>query len=397
MPQRVHALVEPQLLVWARENSGFSVEEAARKASVSAQRLSGWESGENSPTVKQLRKLAHIYNRPLAVFYLPQPPHEFQVPRDFRRLPGEVQEEKSPALLLAMRQAHERREIALELSDRLGEQQKEFSLPASLHGNQEYVEDLASQVRTNLEVSVKAQQDSRDGYGSLRYWRAIIERAGILVFQFRDVEPTEARGFSIAEEPFPVISLNMKDWANGRVFTLLHELCHILLHEGGLCNVEEEPERPSEERRVEVFCNHLAGAILVPREFLLKELTVNQSQTMEWTDYELKKLSRRFGVSREVILRRLLILGKTSKEFYSMKREAFNREYARLAQQKSGFALPPDIALNVAGPFFTEMVLNCYHGDFITLSEVSDCLAVRLKHLEAIESNLHDIHQKTYI
>jgi hypothetical protein len=39
MPRRVEALVEPELLVWARKKTGYSVEDAARKARVPPDKL----------------------------------------------------------------------------------------------------------------------------------------------------------------------------------------------------------------------------------------------------------------------------------------------------------------------------------------------------------------------
>lgn len=54
-----------ELLIWARESGGFTVNEAAKKANVKPEKLSGWESGESRPTINQLRKLASIYKRPL--------------------------------------------------------------------------------------------------------------------------------------------------------------------------------------------------------------------------------------------------------------------------------------------------------------------------------------------
>ena len=52
MAERVEALVEPELLVWARKKSGYEVDVAAGKASVSPASLAAWENGERRPSVK---------------------------------------------------------------------------------------------------------------------------------------------------------------------------------------------------------------------------------------------------------------------------------------------------------------------------------------------------------
>jgi len=54
-------------------------EQAAAKLRIQADRLREWERGAERPSIAQLRKLGELYKRPLAVFFLPEPP------RDLRR------------------------------------------------------------------------------------------------------------------------------------------------------------------------------------------------------------------------------------------------------------------------------------------------------------------------
>ena len=70
MTSRTKALIKPDLLVWARNSAGFTVFEAAQKLAISETKLAGWEAGDDTPSIPQLRKIAALYNRPLAVFYL---------------------------------------------------------------------------------------------------------------------------------------------------------------------------------------------------------------------------------------------------------------------------------------------------------------------------------------
>ena len=132
MTKSVEANVEPALLVWARASAGVEIEQAAKKAGVAPDRVLAWEEGRERPTIVQLRNLATAYKRPLAVFYLPEPPKDFQALRDFRRLPGQVAGSQSPELRFEIRRAHDRREIALELCQELGEEPPTFPLTASI-------------------------------------------------------------------------------------------------------------------------------------------------------------------------------------------------------------------------------------------------------------------------
>ncbi|MCY4196480.1 MAG: helix-turn-helix transcriptional regulator [Rhodobacteraceae bacterium] len=84
--------VNPDILVWARETAGLSVEEAAKTLqlttsarSTAAEKL---ERGEKSPTRNQLNSMAKAYRRPLLVFYMEEPPRTGSRGTDFRRSPG---------------------------------------------------------------------------------------------------------------------------------------------------------------------------------------------------------------------------------------------------------------------------------------------------------------------
>lgn len=73
------ALVKGELLVWARRCVRMGPKAAAQHLRISRERLVAWEKNRAKPTLNQLRKLAQLYRRPLAVFYLPRPP-KFKVP-----------------------------------------------------------------------------------------------------------------------------------------------------------------------------------------------------------------------------------------------------------------------------------------------------------------------------
>src|SRR5687768_16281923 len=115
MPRSTPALVKPTLLVWARDRAGFAIEAVAAKADVGPELLLAWETGKSQPTIPQLRTLGEIYKRPLAVFFLPEPPKDLDAQRDFRRLPGLMPRNETPEFRLALRTAPFRREIARDL------------------------------------------------------------------------------------------------------------------------------------------------------------------------------------------------------------------------------------------------------------------------------------------
>lgn len=380
-------MVKPEVLIWARTSAGLSIEAAAKKAQVKPERIVQWETGQGRPTINQLRKLSVAYKRPLAVFFLAEPPRDFTPMRDFRKLPGTEAEPESPQLRLEIRKAHYRRDLALELFELLGETPPAFSARASLS---EDPEDAASRTRRLLGIAPDAPASWRGPYDALNAWRLAVEQLGVLVFQARGVAVSEMRGFSIGERPLPAIVLNIKDSPRGRVFSMMHELVHLMLHQTGLCNFSEDTSLPPEERTIEIFCNHVAGAILAPRSQLLEHPLVRRARRpREWSDEELGTLARRFQISEEAVLRRLLILGRTTERFYRAKRKEFLKTYARLAEgskNREGFAPPDKTAVATAGHAFVRLVLEGYHTERITASDLSDFLEVKLKHLPKIEA-----------
>src|SRR5262245_56231320 len=55
VPKSIPALIEPPLLVWARQRAGFSCEIAAAKIDIPLDRLVQWEEGTDRPSMAQLR------------------------------------------------------------------------------------------------------------------------------------------------------------------------------------------------------------------------------------------------------------------------------------------------------------------------------------------------------
>jgi Zn-dependent peptidase ImmA (M78 family)/DNA-binding XRE family transcriptional regulator len=393
MARSARATPNPDLLIWGRRTRGFEVADAAKKAGVKPERLQAWESGAANPTVKQLRKLAHVYRRPLAVFYLPEIPRDFTPLRDYRRLPGDVAGVQTPELMLAVRTARARREAALELYEAEGATPDPFDLRCGLD---EDPDDIATRVRSVVGVTMESQH-WLPGYEAFNRWRELIEALGVLVLQMRGVDVEEARGFSIADRPLPVISVNMSDSAAGRTFSLLHELNHLMLREGGLCDFDDHTARLPEELQAEIFCNRVAGAILIPADALLEEPLVRartaQPKAEPWTDEEVQALANRFGSSRIALVRRLLTMGLATENFYQQKQRQYEEEFRAIAKARKAkgakVLIPPHrLAIATAGPHFVRMVLSAYYGDRITASKVADLLDLKLNHLPKVEADI---------
>lgn len=382
MAKSVKALINPAMLAWAREQAGYSPAEAARRLQIDESRLAALEQGEEAPTFAKLLDLADLFKRPVSLFYLKTPPKGWQPIQDFRRLPG-VNEGFSPQLTFAIRLARERREIALSVRDQLGEKVEDFELKATLKSD---IEKLGEDIRKYLGVTEIKQQ--RFGRKAFDGWRVAIEAKDILVFIIPRLKIREMRGTALAEQKMPVILVNGKDRGNGRVFTMLHEFCHLALRQSGVSNMGgDRNDAPHAE--VEKFCNAVAAAALMPREWLLKEPLVAQKGSQKsWRDDELDALALRFGVSPEAVLRRLLTLGRTTQAFYDSKRAEFQKIYAQLDEQKEASDGGPKyhyVVLSQLGRTFTQLIFQGYHDQFFTLRDVAGLLNMKVTTVPMME------------
>lgn len=384
------ALIKPELLGWARNRAKLTVDDAAKAANVEPETLERWERGDGAPTVSQLRNLAGKYHFPLAVFYLSTPPTDFAPLRDFRRLPTANDRTISAELALHIRNAHQRRELALDLHEDIGEPVRPFRLKATLNDSPEAVGEV---VRKFFGVTDTDQRKAARENRAFDFWRRKLEEKDILVFIIGGpqniVDMDEMRGFAIARNEIPVIVINGRDYSQGgRCYTILHELAHVLLGESALTNGDGGT---AEEQKIERFCDAVAAAALMPRDLMLSFAQVKPAGERKWNDNELRAMANAIGVSREAFLLRLVTMRRASWDFYMVRRKKFQDDYEAAAAAK---ALAPKKEVKIKRPIllmswngrgFTRLVLRSYYDQRITLNDVSSYLGAKVKHIPALE------------
>ncbi len=391
----IKALVKPVMLRWTRSRAKVKPEDAAKAAGVPVERLHAWEDDKNPdvPTLGQLRALAGKYHFPLAVFYLPETPKDFAPLRDFRRLAHSDDEPISANLAYHIRSAYDRRELALELFQELDNKPQRFPLKATTRDNPE---NVGRAIREFLNVDSEAQKRAARQGKAFDFWRRRLEENDILVFVISgphwSVELEEMRGFSIANRELPVLVVNGKDYSQGgKAFTLIHELCHVLLGESAISNgAAENSQLAPASRTVERFCDAVAAATLMPRDLLMSFEEAAETDVREWSDDELRKIGDAIGVSRQALLLRFVTLKRATWDYYKERHEAFEEEYRRLAKEKAALKKPIQIKRHIMlmswnGRGFTRLVLRSYYGKRITLNDVSSFLGAKVKYIPALE------------
>ena len=384
MTQSIKANITPLVIKWARETAGFSsVEEVADKIGRTSDEISKWESGELKPTIAQARKASEVYHRPLATLFLPHPPMDFSILKDFRRLPDDFPKEFSPNLRFMIRQTQQRQNW---LSDFLKE---EGSSPIKLIGSASTKTDptkLSLKIRGELNLKHEDIRRCTSRNEALKLWINAAEELGIFVsqagnMQYEKIGLEEARGFVLTDEFAPFIFLNYQDAKVAQIFTLAHEIVHICLNEPGVSNLWPRGRISQDANKIETYCNLVAAELILPQnEFVPIWRKLDNSEHL---NDRIEKCSKHFKVSREVIARRLLIMHIITQDEYVELAEQFHSEwldYKSRENAKKSEGNPHPYLLKVInnGRSFSRTVLTAYQEGRISGRDTSDLLNIKL-------------------
>ena len=395
----VRARVNPLVLRWARQSMNYRIEDISRSTGVPPDVVEQWEHGDEMPTFRQLRLLANKVKRPLAALFLPEPPQEPPLPRDFRRLPGPDLGRFQPDTILAIRKARRIMEQASELAEALNEELPDPIPSVSLRDS---VEQIAYEARLDLGVSVEEQMEWPSERKALQYWRDALSRKGVLALQV-SMPREDARGFSLTGRRFSVIAVTSREEEPyvSRIFSLFHEYAHLCLRRPGVSNRGEleEEEGHGPRARVEAYCNRFAAAFLVPSAdravadklkttslLCRNALKVGQE---DQCDRAIRETAHWFRVSKDVLLLRLKELGLLNPRLYEAVRTRWDEEYHRRARKKSGGPRRPDVTcLTERGRHFVSMVLAALDSGYLTMGDARDYLSVPAHYLGSVRERL---------
>lgn len=385
--------ISSSVLVWARTSMGYSIDETAEKMNVKPEKIKSWEKGIASPTYTQLENLAYkVFKRPLAVFFRSEPPKEEPIEKDFRNLTTSEITHLSTEMRLVLRKAKRLQNLVRELNKDNGDKLAYKNFKVSIKDNPVVA---ANRFREFLGLTIEMQKKWNSD-NSFDHFKEYIEKIGIYIFQFQ-MPFEEARAFSLTDD-FPVIVLNTEDAKNGRIFSLFHEVCHILFNVGGVFKDKETKKLKGEYTQIEDFCNCFAASFLVPEELFKRDIQFEKQQLHEWSENDLDKLSKLYSVSKEVVLRKLVDLHLASKSFYFTKKKSWDNELRNrkemirekqkqklLDEGRNGGGLPQDIltVMEKGKPFISD-VLKSFDKGNLTYGDISAYLEVKLDHLPKI-------------
>ena len=383
MPEYIQG-INPTIIKWARERSGYTLQEVAKSLNRDVATISNWESGAAAPTYIQLEKLADKYKRPVAMFFFPEPPHETDFVGQLALRSSEI-EKLDPSIRILLRQARARQLSLMELN--MGVNPVEMKIFRDLHPQiNDSVTELAQQTRSYLGISVETQAGWSSTKEALENWREQIEEKSIFVFKdaFRD---DSVDGFCLIHEQFPVIYLNNSRSSVRQIFSLFHELAHLLLGENGITR----GINPVGEQ-IEVFCNQFAAEFLVPSGDLETRLNFPIYDD-DAIDSAIEELAGYYKVSRPVILLRLVNRGILTQNRYRQRASQWTEEYesrleGRVRGESSGGGNYYNTHAVYLGYKFMELAFSRYHQGQCSIEELADHLSIKVKNLPRLENCL---------
>ncbi len=378
--------VNSQVLRWARTSLGLSQEEVAQRMNKKVREVDTWERGETSPTYIQLETLAYkIYKRPIALFFFPEVPEEEAIEQEFRTLPEDELLHISPWMRYLFRKA---RVLQLNLAELYGDVNpaKRKVLHDLDFAPSVAATDMAEQVRTYLGIELAQQQAWRNTEDALKRWREVLEECGVFVFKDTFNPPRRMgtgdspfSGFCLYDPDFPIIYVNNNNAKSRQIFTLFHELAHLLMDTGGIDTRQDNyiEHMTGDNRRIEVLCNLFAAEFLVPsRDFeaRLAGVSIDDRAIENWASL--------YCVSRETILRRLLDQGRVRQQDYEQKVQQWSMEQTGSRGMGGNYYLTKGAYL---GERYIEMVFSHYHQGHISVEQAADYLGVGTKNVPKIE------------
>ena len=381
-------IVNPDILKRCRIQIGIdSIEESIKITG--CDRLAQYESGDASPTINQLERIADSYSVPSWVFFREELPAEYDFSGakypEFRTLGNKKGNlsYKLKKIICTFRAFRENLIDILEEDDGV--------IPEAFHGpsaSGSSAHILANETKKWLGYSEKELPKTASRTKVLAYWKKLIEDKGILIFttssyvHWSKVPVESMRGLAIYDKTFPIIILNGSDALSANLFTLMHELGHILLKQTNL--IKDDYLWSGNISNDEKFCNEFAAEILMPNAKFMDLAKDYKSQGLD--PYEIaSNLSKCFAVSVLAVAIKMKMgkeLSDANFDVIKTQLESEHADFAGIVKRNR-----PSEIVNFYGKTYTSAIFRLYYNEEITLNKLINALSIKkLSYIPSIES-----------
>ena len=342
----------------------LSLEEVANKTKISQKSLENFEKGLAVPSYRQLGILDSVYCQNLFFFYgLDQKLNSFSANFRIRNINRDIFQRYEDYAL--------RRELLLTKQKiKTFEIHSQDRLPSYSKADQ-----LIKLIRSN--ISYGEQRVARNIFTYLL--KEIEDLLPILVFQTTQYNKINKHIHGVCcnevSVDAPAIIINKDQSINSKAFTLLHELCHALIHN------KNDTHLFDQESRHEKICNDFASEILLPSSELKRVV----SSVDDWRIEDIKAQSRSLNVSSTHLLTRLLKNKAIGKDLYDKYKKQMDNDYEQYGQQAtSGFAPYPYRVRDKLGRNYMRAIFNAYDRRDLTHYGVLNALNIKAKNFQEI-------------
>lgn len=363
--ERIQSINQDRI-AWCCADQGITPDVLAAETGISAATMDHVMAGNGGMTFNQLRKVAEHFGRGVLFFLEDGPVDETQAHSPQFRTLSNQKPELSAKLKALIERVEKQREVYLSLREDLDDSDRPQFSPPDLP-----VTDLHEAARIARKWLGLGDHNNFDTY------REALESRGVLVFRsngyngkWQIAKENPIIGFSLFDLTCPVIVVKKQDFETRQSFTLMHELGHLLLHK--ISSIDDERDLQS-HRGHEREANAFAGYLLVPDVFLASINDAERPDNVSQYDVWLANQRRALGVSGEVILRRLLDVGRLPQRKYEAYRQWQERTVVEVGEGGSREWRNRE-PRHIFGDTFVRTVLDALYARHITLAKASSYL-----------------------
>src|SRR3989344_4319429 len=371
--------VSAMVLKWARTTLyGANKQEAADRLKITVAELYNWETNDSTIAVSILKRMSKVYNRHISVLLYKNPPKSQEAPK-FRKLPSFEEVEFDRKTFMAIRQAQEIQNNAMFLL----ENKENLNLKELIENSEDW-NKLSIKLSDLLRIDKDFRFHSKNSAQQLKMWKRSLESLGILALE-QSFPLSDIRAFTIYDKVAPIIVLNSSDTDNGSIFSLFHELGHLVRKQTDTDQILDLSISSKHEN--EYFSNNFAATFLVPKDLLNKNVELIDN----FNDENVKTIADKFKVSTSVIWIRL-------RDFDHINQDEFNKIRKKLStfdpfsaslkkKGKTGGNKNTYLytTMNRKGEFFISEVLNALNTKRLTYYEVLDYIGIKTETLPKLQ------------
>jgi len=317
----------PNILQQALQARRLTPAQLSRRLGIDANELNRELRREPEPKSDLLRSVARELSLPPFAFYMERLPALKEAIPDFRS--------SNPAPSAKARETLE----SIQFAEGIQQTLVDLDAPVAAHlprfsaNSDEEIDRFALSVRRDFDISLEDQRGAKDARVFYVTVRKKIEDKNITVLQ--DSFPREdGSGFCLAHATHPVVLINtQKQTRARRLFTLCHELAHVLMGQTGFS--DPFVRKNTVERR----CNRFAASFLIPESYVAKLLGAAVTKTPDLED--VRWAARKLKISQEAAALRLEQLGLYNSGTHERWRELVHNDNPDFSEKGGGGKEPP--------------------------------------------------------